>query len=104
MPNYGLGYFLDVVQIVGEVLQKCSNLIVKGCLTMTVLCIERRDCLENSRGKVMVIFDLLMLLMEVRVFLARMIVLYQKKYLLVHLLSWVHLEYMSVRSNMVSVW
>ena len=39
-----------------------------------------------------------MMLMEVRVFLVGMIVSYQKKYLLVHSLNWVHLEYMSGRS------
>ena len=47
--------------------------------------------------------DLLLVLMEVRVFLVMMIVLYQKKYLLVRLLYSVHLEYMSVLSNMVVV-
>ena len=48
-------------------------------------------------------FDLFMVLMEVRVFLVMMIALYQKKYLLVHLLYSVHLEYMSLLSNMVVV-
>ena len=43
------------------------------------------------------------LLMEVRVFLVMMIALYQKKYLLVHLLYSFHLEYTSVLSNMVVV-
>ena len=52
-------------------------------------------------GKVLVRLDLLMVLTEVRVFLVMMIVLYQKKYLLVHLLCSVHLVYMSVLSNMV---
>ena len=41
--------------------------------------------------------------MEVRVFLVGMMMLYQKKYLLVHLLDWVHLGYMSVLSKMVVV-
>ena len=41
--------------------------------------------------------------MGVKVFLAMMIALYQKKYLLVHLLYSVHLEYVSVLSNMVVV-
>ena len=41
--------------------------------------------------------------MEVRVILAGMIKLYQKKNLLVHSLNWVHLGYMSVMSNMVVV-
>ena len=35
--NCGVGYFLDVVQILGEVLRKYSNLIVKGYLMMIVL-------------------------------------------------------------------
>ena len=47
--------------------------------------------------------DLLMVLTEVRVFRVMMIALYQKKYLLVHLLCSVHLVYMSVLSNMVVV-
>ena len=51
----------------------------------------------------LVIFDLKMVLMGVKVFLAMMIALYQKKYLLVHLLYSVRLEYMSVLSNMVVV-
>ena len=51
----------------------------------------------------LVIFDLKMVLMGVKVFLAGMIVLYQKKYLLVRFLYLVHLEYMSVLSNMVVV-
>ena len=45
--------------------------------------------------------DLLMVLTEVRVFLVMMILLYQKKYLLAHLLCSVHPVYMSVLSNMV---
>ena len=51
----------------------------------------------------LVIFDLNMVSMEVKVFLVGMIVLYQKKYLLVRLLNLIHLEYISVESNMVSV-
>ena len=46
-------------------------------------------------------FDLMMVLTGVIVFLIMMIALYQKKYLLVHLLCSVHLVYMSVLSNMV---
>ena len=49
------------------------------------------------------IFDLLMVLMEVKGFLVGMIMLHQKKYLLVHLLNFVHLEHMTVLSNMVVV-
>ena len=48
-------------------------------------------------------FDLRMVLMEVKVFLVGMIMLYQKRYLLVHSLNFVHLEYMSVLTNMVVV-
>ena len=59
--------------------------------------------MENLKGKKLVRLDLLMVLMEVRVFLVMMIALYQKKNLLVHLLYSVHLEYMSVLSNMVVV-
>ena len=70
---------------------------------MIVLCIERQDYLENLRGKVSVKFDLRVVSMEVKVFLVGMIVLYQRKYLLFRLLNFVHLEYMSVKSNMVSV-
>ena len=44
-----------------------------------------------------------MVLMEVKVFLAGMIMLYQNKYLLVHLLNLVCLEYMNVLSNLVVV-
>ena len=51
----------------------------------------------------LVIFDLMMVLMEVKVFLAGMTMLYQKKYLLVQSLNWVHLEYMCVLSNLVVV-
>ena len=57
--------------------------------------------MENFKGKVLVRLDLLMALTEVRLFLVMMIVSYQKKYLLVHLLCSVHLVYMSVLSNMV---
>ena len=60
---------------------------------MIVLCIEREDCLENLGGKVLMIFDLKMLSMEVKLFLVGMIVLYQKKYLLVRLLNLVYFEY-----------
>ena len=55
------------------------------------------------KGRMLVIFDLKMMLMGMKVFLVGMIALYQKKYLLVHLLYSVHLEYMSVVSNMVVV-
>ena len=48
-------------------------------------------------------FDLRMVLMKVKVFLVGMIMLYQKRYLLVHSLTLVHLEYMSVLTNMVVV-
>ena len=47
-------------------------------------------------------FDLRML-MEVETFLVRMIMLYQRRYLLVHLLNLVHFESMSVLTNMVVV-
>ena len=87
MPNYGVGYFHGVAQIVGEVLRKYSNLIVKGRLTMIVLCIERQDYLENLSGKVLVKFDLKMVSVEVKLILVGMIVLYQRKYLLVRLLN-----------------
>ena len=80
-----------------------SNLIVNGCLTMIVLCIERQDYLENLRGKVLVKFDLKMVSLGVKVFLVGMIVLYQRKIFLFHFLNLVHLEYMSVKFNMVSV-
>ena len=45
-----------------------------------------------------------MVLMEVSVFLAGMIRLYQKKYLMAHLINWVQLEYMSVLPNMAVDW
>ena len=48
-------------------------------------------------------FDLRMVLMEMKVFLVRRIMLYQKRYLKVHLLNLVHFEYMSVLTNMVAV-
>ena len=48
-------------------------------------------------------FDLIMVLTGVIMFLVMMIVLYQKKYLLGHLPSLVHLVYMSVLPNMVVV-
>ena len=79
-----------------------SNLIVGGYL-MIVLCIERRVYLENLKEKVFEIFDLLMTLMEVIMFLVGMIMLYLRKYLLFHLLDSVHLVYKSVLSNMVVV-
>ena len=49
------------------------------------------------------IFDFLKVLMERKVFLARLIMLYQMKYLLVRLLDLVHFECMSVLPNMVGV-
>ena len=85
----------------GEVLRKYSNLTVEGYLSMIVLGILRQDWWGNSGGKLLVQFDLKMVLIEVKVFLVEMIILYQKKYLLVHSLNLVHLEYMSVLSIMV---
>ena len=76
MPNCGVGYFLDVVQIMVGVLRMCSNLIVKGYLLMIVLDIQRRGYLENLKGKVSVKFDLMMVLTVVIMFLVVMIVLY----------------------------
>ena len=70
---------------------------------MIVLGIWRQEWWGNLGGKVLVKFDLKMVLMDVKVFLVEMIMLYQKKYLLVHSLSLVHLEYMSVLTNMVVV-
>ena len=55
------------------------------------------------RGKMLVKFDLRMVMMQVKVFLVGMIMLYQKIYLLVHSLNLVHLEYMSVLTKMVVV-
>ena len=51
VPNCGVGYFLDVVQIVGEVLRKYSNLIVGGYFLMIVLGIWRQDWWGNLREK-----------------------------------------------------
>ena len=90
MPNCGVGGFRDVVQIVGEVLRMCSNLNI-GVYSLIVLCIERRGYLENSRGKMMVILDLLMVLRGVIMFLVGMIMLYLRTFLLVHFLSLVFL-------------
>ena len=58
----------------------CSKLIV-GVYSLIVLCIERRAYLENLEGKMMVIFDLLMVSRGVMLFLAGMIMLYLRKYL-----------------------
>ena len=80
----------------------CSNLIVE-VYSLIVLCIERRGYLENLGGKMMVIFDLLMVSMGVIMFLVGMIMLYLRKYLLVHLLSFVLLVSKVVLSNMVVV-
>ena len=80
----------------------CSNLIV-WVYSLIVLCIERRGYLGNLKGKMSVRFDLMIVLTGVIMFLVTMIVLYQKKYLLVHLLCSVNLVYMSVLSNMVVV-
>ena len=44
-----------------------------------------------------------MVSVEVKVFLVGMIVLYQRKYLLFRSLNLVHLEYVSVKSNLVCV-
>ena len=51
-----------------------SNLIV-GVYLLFVLYIERQDYLENLKGKMMVIFDLLMVLRGVIMFLVSMILL-----------------------------
>ena len=83
MPNCGVGGSRDVVRIMGKVLQMCSNLIVRVYF-LIVLCIERRGYLENLGGKMMVIFDLLMVSRGVIMFLVGMIMLYLRKYLLVH--------------------
>ena len=64
-----------------EVLRKYSNLIV-GVYLLIVLYIERQDYMENLKGKMMAIFDLLMVLRGVIMYLVRMIVLYLMKYLL----------------------
>ena len=102
MPNCVVGYFLDVVQIVGEVLQMFSNLII-GVYFMIVFYIERRGYLGNLGGKVLVIVDLLMVVMEVIMFLVGMILLCLRKYLLIHLLNWVLLLNNIVSFNMVVV-
>ena len=80
-----------------------SNLIV-GLYLLIVLCIKRQDYLENSMGKMMVIFDLLMVSRGVIMFLVRMIVLYLMKYLLGRLLSLVLLAGKIVLPNKVVVW
>ena len=67
---------------------------------MIVLCIERRGYLEILREKVLMIFDLWMVLMEMIMFLVGMIMLYLRKYLLILLQNWVHLVYKIVLSNM----
>ena len=103
MPNCGVGGSRDIVQIMGEVLRMCSNLIV-GVYSLIVLCIKRRGYLENLGGKMMVIFDLLMVSRGVIMFLVGMIMLYLRKYLLVHLLNLVLLVSKVVLSNMVVVW
>ena len=72
MPNCGVGSFLDVVQIVEEVIQKYSNLTVEGYLSMIVLGM-RQDWRGNYGGKVLVKIDLKMVLMEVKLFLVEMI-------------------------------
>ena len=75
MPNFEVGGFRYVFQIVGEVLRMYSSLIV-GVYLLFVLCIGRQDYLENLKGKMMVIFDLFMVLRGVIMFLVKMIVLY----------------------------
>ena len=47
VPNCGVGYFLDVVQIVREVLRKYSNLTVDRYLSMIVSGILRQDWWGN---------------------------------------------------------
>ena len=71
---------------------------------MIVLDSWRQDLLENLGGKVLVIIDLLKVLMEMKVILVGLMMLCQKKYLLVRSRFLVHLECMSVVSNMVGVW
>ena len=57
MPNCGVGYFLDVVQIVGELLQKYSNLnligirLIQEYLWMIVLGIWRQELWGKLRRK-----------------------------------------------------
>ena len=70
---------------------------------MVFLGIWRQDFLENSGEKLLVIFNFLKVLMEGKVFLVGLMMLCQKKYLLVHLLYLFHLECMSVMSKMVGV-
>ena len=70
---------------------------------MILLGICCQDWLENLGEKVLVIFDLLKVLMEGKVFLVGLMMLYQMKYLLFPLLYLVHLECMSVMSTIVGV-
>ena len=102
VPNCGVGGFRYVVRIVGEVLRMCSNLIV-GVYSLIALCIECRSYLENLGGKMMVIFDLLMVTRGVIMFLVWMIMLYLRKDLLVYLLSLVLLVGKIVLSNVVVI-
>ena len=74
-----------------------SNLIVGGYLWMIVLGIWRQNLLEKLREQLLLIFDLLNVLMEGKVFLVGLMMLCQKKYLLVRLPYLVQLECMSVR-------
>ena len=53
-----------------------SNLIVGGYLWMIVLGIWPQDLLKNLGGKVLVIFDLLKVLMGVKVSLVEIVMLY----------------------------
>ena len=79
-----------------------SNLIV-GVYLLIVLYIERQDYLENLKGKMVVIFDLLMVLRVVIMYLVGMIILYLMKYLLGHSLSLVLLANKFVLPNKVIV-
>ena len=76
MPNCGVGYYLDVVQIMVGVLRMYSSQVLKGYLLMIVLYIQRRGNLGNLKGKASVKFDLMMVLTVAILFLIVMIVLY----------------------------
>ena len=80
-----------------------SNLIV-GVYLLIVLYIERQDYLENLKGKRMAIFDLLMAMRGVIMYLVRMIVLYLMKYLLGRLPNLVILADKVVLPNKVVRW
>ena len=103
MPSCVVCYFLDVDQIIVGVLRMYSNLIVVVYYEMVVVDIVNQGLWEKLREKLMGIFDLKKVLKEGKMFLVKLIVLYQMKRQLGRLLYSVHLGCRYALPNMEDV-